>query len=321
MRTPHDLLFKIAFERPENAASALRAVLPDAFVRRADWSTLTVERGHFTSDAQGELRTDLLFSLRVGRRKILFYVLKEHQSTPVRMMPLRVLGYMVAIWSHYLQQNPRARFLPPIIPVVVYHGDRPWLEPRTMGELFDLGGEPALASFLRGYLPQFRLVLDDLTRVAEAEIWRRSLTDMAALTLLLLKTARHSTTVAADLRRWAKKLARVARAPDGLAAATALLEYAIQVGQMEPGDVRELSQSLGPELQEVVMTAAQKLKEEGRVEGRAEGRAEVLLRQLRRKFTALPPDVEQRVRSASPEELDRFADQILDATSLEEVLH
>lgn len=69
------------------------------------------------------------------------------------------------------------------------------------------------------------------------------------------------------------------------------------------------------------MTAAQKLIEQGRVEGRAEGQAELLLRQLRRKFTSISPEVEQRVRSASPEELEQLADRFVDATSLDEVLH
>lgn len=213
MRTPHDALFKHSFEQPENAASALRAILPAALVRRADWSTLRVERGHFITDEQREVRSDLLFSLRVAGKKLLFYILKEHQSTAVHMMPFRVLSYKVAIWRDFLRQNPLARSLPPIIAVVVYHGEKPWYEARTMSELFDLSGEPDLALALQQHLPQFALLLDDLSTVDETAIWQRSLTDIASLTLLLLKTARHSTTLAADLRRWAETLERVLHAP------------------------------------------------------------------------------------------------------------
>lgn len=64
----------------------------------------------------------------------------------------------------------------------------------------------------------------------------------------------------------------------------------------------------------------QKGRAEGRVEGRAEGQVEVLLRQLTRRFGALPPDVQMRLRAASSEELDGMADRILDAQSLDEVL-
>lgn len=50
--------------------------------------------------------------------------------------------------------------------------------------------------------------------------------------------------------------------------------------------------------------------DQGRDQGRAEGEAEFLLRLLRRRFGALSPDVEDRVRSASSDDRDRWLDSL-----------
>ncbi|MHC4854356.1 MAG: DUF4351 domain-containing protein, partial [Planctomycetota bacterium] len=53
--------------------------------------------------------------------------------------------------------------------------------------------------------------------------------------------------------------------------------------------------------------------------GRAEGGAAILLRQLTERFGALPADAEDRVRTASQEQLDLWAVAVLKAKTLEEI--
>jgi predicted transposase YdaD len=85
---------------------------------------------------------------------------------------------------------------------------------------------------------------------------------------------------------------------------------------------------IGAELEEVVVGLFENLEAKGRAEGeakgkaegKAEGRAEVVLKLLTLKFGPLAPDTVVRVRGASVEELDRFAERILFATALDEVL-
>jgi hypothetical protein len=59
----------------------------------------------------------------------------------------------------------------------------------------------------------------------------------------------------------------------------------------------------------------------GRAEGRAEAKAEMLLRLLRRRFPALPDDVEARVLAADGDQLDLWSERILDASDVESVFH
>ena len=71
------------------------------------------------------------------------------------------------------------------------------------------------------------------------------------------------------------------------------------------------------------MTTGQQLIEKGvrkgRQEGRQEGRREVLERLLARKFGPLSADAGTRLSAAAADELDRWLDRLLGATTLEEV--
>src|SRR5690606_27510036 len=81
-----------------------------------------------------------------------------------------------------------------------------------------------------------------------------------------------------------------------------------------------LEAGVSEDANEVAMSLRKQWIEEGREEGRAEGRAEVLLKLLQLKFGALPESAEEKVRRASLEELDRWAERVLSAQSLEDTL-
>ena len=67
----------------------------------------------------------------------------------------------------------------------------------------------------------------------------------------------------------------------------------------------------------------QRARDEGRLEGRVEGRVDgeraVLTRLLRRRFGRLPPAVEERVHEAPASDLEAWAENVLDARTLDEV--
>ena len=61
--------------------------------------------------------------------------------------------------------------------------------------------------------------------------------------------------------------------------------------------------------------------ERGLEQGMRRGEAQLLLRQLTRRFGTLPNEIHQRLDHANTTELEQWADNILDATTLEEVFH
>ena len=59
---------------------------------------------------------------------------------------------------------------------------------------------------------------------------------------------------------------------------------------------------------------------QGELKGELKGRRNLVLHQLRRKFGELPEAVISRVQAADPDTLERFADKLLFANSLEEAM-
>jgi predicted transposase YdaD len=115
-----------------------------------------------------------------------------------------------------------------------------------------------------------------------------------------------------------------AKAPDGKAALESVLRY-IMVVRQDPTDwLREfVVEAVGQEAEEVYMSTAERLRQEGLEQGlrkgRAEGRAELVLKQLTLRFGTLPEETVRQVRGASIDELDRWAERVLDAGSIDEV--
>ncbi len=67
-------------------------------------------------------------------------------------------------------------------------------------------------------------------------------------------------------------------------------------------------------------TTADKLREEGKEVGLSQGQARVLLTQLRRRFGALTQAQQDRITTATSDQLEAIALRILDAKTIDEAL-
>jgi hypothetical protein len=110
----------------------------------------------------------------------------------------------------------------------------------------------------------------------------------------------------------------VANAPRGIDALAAVLRYFFVVTNADPTPVGALlATQLNEATTEAVMTTA---AERWMEQGEARGKANLVLRQLTLKFGPQSDAVVAHVRSASPTDLDHYADRILTATSIDDVL-
>ena len=74
-----------------------------------------------------------------------------------------------------------------------------------------------------------------------------------------------------------------------------------------------------PEESTTMAGVIQRARDEGMQQGRVEGERVVLERLLRRRFGLLPPEVTERLRRASAADLETWAENVLDAETLEDV--
>jgi predicted transposase YdaD len=315
---PHDSMFRFVFGEPVHAASELRAVLPAALADRLDLAGLRLVNGSFVDEELTNRHADVLMRTRLDGREAFVYVLIEHQSSPDRMMPLRMLRYVMRIWDRYLREHPKAKRLPMIVPLVVYQGPRRWSCPVELSELLDV--DPDTAQLAGEFLPRFRFLLDDLTKLDKAALRARPVTIPVQLTVRLLRIVpTHPGDVIAALDPHdIADLRHVLRQPGGRELWAAFLTY-IQTSETPLHRLAWLAAQLGPEAEEVFMSTADTLRAEGRAEGEAKGAAHVLVRQLTRRFGVLPDEARQRIDAAPLEQLEAWSDRVLDATTLDEV--
>jgi hypothetical protein len=77
--------------------------------------------------------------------------------------------------------------------------------------------------------------------------------------------------------------------------------------------------SISPRLETIMKTTADRLREEGLTQGLTQGQIKLLRHLLERRFGPLPPEFESRLRAATSAELERWAEAVLAAASIEEV--
>jgi predicted transposase/invertase (TIGR01784 family) len=117
---PNDAMFKHYLTQPVHAASLIRAVFPQELVDRLNLDHLELVPGSFVDEDLTDRHCDVLMRTRFAGREAFVFTIIEHQSSPDRMMPLRMVEYMVKVWRRYRRDNPNTKRLPLILPLVVY---------------------------------------------------------------------------------------------------------------------------------------------------------------------------------------------------------
>ncbi|MBZ4423274.1 Rpn family recombination-promoting nuclease/putative transposase [Myxococcus sp. RHSTA-1-4] len=342
MSGPHDRFVRYTFGHPERAAAELRAVLPAHLVSEVDWTSLRTESGTVVDPELRATESDLLFTARLrSGHPLLLYVLLEHQSTVDRWMALRMLRYVVRLLERWREGHPDSPVLPPILPLVMYHGaEGAWTAPRRVEELFGLPGEEGAR--WRALVPRFEYLLDDLTAEREEALRARAGPPLARLAWLTLRYGR-SEELARKLPEWVALFTQVQASPDGFEQLKMLLRYLLLVGDKAAYEAtgRVLDSVLGAQRAEELMRSyGEELiergrqqglargREEGMVRGREEGlargvtlgRAESILRILAARGVHVDETARQRILSCSDmATLDRWFNTSLNATTLSAV--
>lgn len=318
--TPHDALFRALVSNPARAGALLTEYLPQEVVDLLDPGTLPeAVEGSFVDADAARTQCDALFRVRLKTgQQARIYVLLEHKSNVDAGTPLQILKYMANIWLREIESGTAKDGLPPIIPLVFYHGQGRWTAARSVAEMIEAPEE--LAPFLR----EFAYVLHDLGETAPLRLSR---TPEVRAGLLALKVV-HAKAIPSDI------LDQMTGGPvAGSEFERHIIRYIAERMNLTPPLLEASLRRTKPDRWEALMgTVAEAWIEQGRAEGVERGRteglaqgiatgqAELLLRQLELRFDELPETICERVRSASVSELEAWAAAVLVAASLDEVL-
>ncbi len=317
--TPHDGLFRALVSDPGRAAALIRDHLPNRIVGLlADTPPVPLDGG-FVDEALRGSQSDMLFKVELATGGPAFvYALVEHKSYPDPGTPLQLANYMVQIWKRHAQgRADRLRALPPIIPVVFYHGGTRWSVGEGLGamlatddpELVFLPGERFIlrvltalppedlshdAALRAGLIALTRRAIEFVTMIVEGVAEEETLQKQVFEYILLTYPEADMDALRANLR---------AAGFDEMEGLVGTIAEAL----MERGEARGLKRGEARGL------------ERGKAVGLEQGKADVLTRLLERRFGPLPPTARDRIAAAGPGELDAWLDRVLDADGLDAV--
>lgn len=308
-------------ENPAVARDLLQHELPPQLAGQLDLSTLERLPGSYVSKALHQSYSDMVFRVQLinSERSAYIYTLFEHKSRPDDWCSLQLLKYMAAQWENHHRHHPHSK-LPPIIPIVLYHGRKGWRR-RELVDLLDLDDPSVMSS----YTPRFDYVLWDVAQMDRQKL-ELNLETRAFLDLLYHIQRRSL------IEALPKIAACLAQATDIRATLLEKIEtylrYAIYCNDHIDEQVIEDSLDASNTREDLMPTLAQKWFDEGRLQGvqkglqqgQHSGQVQLLRRLLLTRFGSIPASVDKRIKEATEAELQRFATSIFDATTPEEVV-
>jgi hypothetical protein len=306
---------------------------------RLDFAGMQVDQTTYVTAEYRHVSSDLVLSVTLrpsgkGRRKkpLLLTILIELQSEPDRLMPLRVLEYLVQIWKQQVKQYGEEHRslasvkLNPVLPVVLHTGSYRW---ERLGSLLDLMED---AEDFREVIPAFDPLFVSLPDASEADLEKEGGYFGQVLALLKARKARRG----AFAQRLGQTVAKVEELKgDERLRRLELLCYveALVYHSRETSEHIALRQRIDAalkndesrlEIDMVRRTLADVHRAEGRDEGRREGeiaaRKQTLLDQLRLRWAPLPPMIEQAIEATQdPEKLAEWLRGVITARDLDSV--
>jgi predicted transposase/invertase (TIGR01784 family) len=213
MNSQADTLYKQLFAHPEMLRELLTGFL------EADWAaTLSVgafERvnASYASERGKARHDDMVWRVNVGGEWVYVYILLEFQSRSDRWMALRMQVYIGLLYQDLVRQRQlsHGRKFPPVIPVVLYSGRRPW---RAATELAELTLPPPEG--LEAFQPRQKYLLVE-------QRWNQSVdvhSNVLAIIFQLLRSTND-----ADLRAALRLFAERVKAPDLQPARASLMRW------------------------------------------------------------------------------------------------
>lgn len=280
LNQPHDKYFRGTFGKVSFASDFLQSYLPKDLLNIIDMDTLEPQKDSYLDKQLKEQFTDLLFRVNISGREGYIYFLFEHKSYKDRMVIFQVLKYMIEIWESKIKDDKEKRKeeglsvdgeieIPIVIPLVVYHDEGRWNVKRTLGEI--MPGYDELPNNLKKYIPNFEYLLFDLSAWEKEDIKLQS-EHMIAIKALS-RTRYASREEAIQILIEAIELINRTEEKDLVTYyVSECIRYMLSVrDDISEKEMEKIAEKISIEGGELVMSVAERLRQEGMEEGIKEG--------------------------------------------------
>ena len=309
-------------------ADLLKGFVKEEWVKQCDFATLEKVGGSYVSDDLRDREDDLIWRIRWGDEWLYVYLLLEFQSKVDHFMAVRILGYLALLYQDMIRSEKLGlqSLLPPVLPLVLYNGERRWNAPVELDNLI----YPAPAG-LEKYRPKLSYLLLDEGRFAIQDL--SGLKNMVAALFQLenSRTENDIQVVLGHLLDWLNSAEQ-----DSLRRAfTVWFNRVLMPKKMPDTHFTEFTnlQEVQTMLAETVKSWTNEARKEGLEEGlekglekgiekgRQEEAAKLFLLLLDSKFGPVSHELQSKIRQASPEEIEKWTKQIFNAETPEALLN
>lgn len=315
MSSDHDSAFRALFAHPAIVRDLLEGFLPSGWVSSLQLDTLERVNGSYVGDAGEQRHSDMVWRVRMQGEWLYLYVLLEFQSRPDPWMALRMQVYLGLLYQDLVkrQETPTPRTLPPVLPLVLYTGARPWRSKEELRELI-LPPPPGLDP----YQAAQRYVLVDLRRASRRFGFKLENVFGALASIAYSVRGDYPEKLVQELEDWLQEEGGIelrravvawlrTRLPDAESRHTVESTPRTTIEGEDMADYRN-GMPLFPTFAEQYAWGYQQT-----------GKQQIIERQLRKRFGEIPAPYALELETAGPDEFDAWSDRLMEGKSLDEI--
>jgi hypothetical protein len=180
-----DTRYAELFSHPYFVQGLLTHFVDEEFVRELDFSDMEPCKNTLVTETYAKRESDVIWRIRFRGRDVYLFILIEFQSTVDKRMPIRLLRYIAKLYDTFGGTRPggeaglrpaglpgiqpgtpagkqTACLYPPVFPIVLYNGKRPWQAARETADLIEPLIPPGYIPHLRYYLIEERSFSPDM---------------------------------------------------------------------------------------------------------------------------------------------------------------
>ena len=277
LNNPHDHFFQELMERKDVGEDFLQNYLPEEIVRQLDFSTLEISKDSFVDEELKAHHSDILYHIStLDEQPLSVYFLFEHKSYLSSQIVLQLLRYMLKIWQHQIKQDQQLRkqrkksrrertTYHPVIPLVIYHGEKKWNIATSFGDFFEMSDS------LARFVPDYDYLLFDLSDMSEEEIKGDIRLRVGFLLFKYIQDER----LRHELPRILRLIAELTQKESALQYIETVLRYLSRgTDKITQEELKLIVKEAFPEGDPIMATIAEVWHEEGRQKGKEEGKEE-----------------------------------------------
>jgi len=327
INNPHDAFFKRNFGDIEIAKDFLRNYLPEKVAQAIDLEHIEKENGSYVDEEFQNMQSDLLWKTKINNHEGYIYILFEHKSYKDKKVIFQLLKYILKIWEEKYDKTKHK--IPIIIPIVVYHGETIWNIETDLIKLIE--GNKDIPEEIKRYIPSYEYEVYDFSPKSKAKITGE------AYTRLVIEVMRSA--FEKDKERFYKAFKLMVELTNKMQdkekadeVFEICLKYLLDTkDDIEIEEMEKIAKEESFERGELIMSIAEKLREEGMEKGikkgiekgKLEERKEVAVKLLTKRFgKELKEELKEKILKTNEKTIDYIMDNLLEITldELKEIL-